>query len=99
MQSTLYQLYKGELHPLEHYTSLLKEYQDLLKKHHLRYDHLEGELEKINPQLKQHLVRLLDEQFEEIYWETAQMFIDGFCLGAKIMVEVYQKDFTSGKTD
>lgn len=99
MKSVLYQLYEGGLYPMEKYQPFLKEHQDLLRNKHFRHDAIKEELRKINPELNWELEHLLEEQREEMNWDTAQMFIDGFRLGARMMIEVYQKDFTAKDTE
>lgn len=36
----------------------------------------------------------MDEQLDTLPLEMSEMFIDGFRLGARMMIEIYQKDFT-----
>lgn len=36
----------------------------------------------------------LAKKLEKIYWQPAQSYIDGFRMGAKIMIDIYQKDYT-----
>ncbi|MCI8335949.1 MAG: hypothetical protein HFI72_02100 [Peptococcaceae bacterium] len=94
MKSPLLQLYEGELAPLEDYQEDIAEYRRLLKIIHLREDSFGQKLKEIDPKLKEEFERLQSEQLEEIYWQPAQSYIDGFRLGAKIMIDIYQKDYT-----
>lgn len=35
-------------------------------------------------------MEMVDSLSQEIFWNNAQVFIDGFCLATKMMAEVYQ---------
>ena len=79
---------------MEDYQEDIAEYRRLLKIMHLREDDLAKKLEKIDPKLKEEFAKIQSEQLEEIYWQPAQSYIDGFRMGAKIMIDIYQKDYT-----
>ena len=59
-------------------------YQDFIKK-----------IENIEPQLKEQFIKILDEQLDFFPLDTSEMFIDGFRLGARMMLEIFQNDTTS----
>ncbi len=99
MKSVLYQLYEGDLHPMEKYHSFLKEHRELLKKKHFRYDDIKEQLLQINPDLRWELEHFLEEQWEAMNWDTTQVFIDGFCLGARMMIEVYQTELSAKENE
>lgn len=94
MKIPLLQLYERELAPLEDYQEDIAEYRRLLKIIHLREDSFGQKLKEMDPELKAEFERLQSEQLEEIYWQPAQSYIDSFRLGAKFMINIYQKDYT-----
>lgn len=50
--------------------------------------------EKTEPPLDERFLEIMDEQLKTVPLEISEMFIDGFRLGARMMIEIYQKDFT-----
>lgn len=53
-------------------------------------------MKNIEPQLKEQFIKILDEQLDFFPLDTSEMFIDGFRLGARMMLEIFQNDTTSG---
>lgn len=94
MKSVLYQMYTGILDPSGEYEPLLKEHKNLLQNRRNCFDRVIAELDKVNPTLKRSFELVLDKHYTETYFNTAQMYMDGFRLGVKMMVEVYQSDWT-----
>lgn len=47
-------------------------------------------INKIGSPLDEDFVRIMDEQLDTLPFELSEMFIDGFRLGAKIMIEVFE---------
>ena len=52
------------------------------------------QLKVLEPPLDKRFVEIMDEQLDTLPLEMPEMFIDGFRLGARMMIEIYQKDFT-----
>ena len=90
MDKILQQLYNGEISPVEQYRPLMKEYQELRKKQYTHYVDFEKELERLQPPLHERFIKIMDEQLTTVPLELSQMFIDGFRLGAKMMIEVFE---------
>lgn len=95
MKSILHQLYEGELTPIEDYQPLLQEHQKLLERQSLRCSRIQKELEKLNPDLLATFTELMENYERETYFDTAQMYVDGFCLGMKIMAEAYNMELST----
>lgn len=94
MKSLLLQLYDGEAFPAEQYTPKTEEYRKLRQKHYKHYEDFIKQLKILEPPLDKRLVEIMDEQLDTLPLEMSKMLIDGFRLGARMMVEIYQKDFT-----
>ena len=58
------------------------------------YEDFVKQLKVLEPPLDKHFVEIMDEQLDTLPLEMSEMFIDGFRLGARMMIEIYQKDFT-----
>ena len=94
MKSLLLQLYNGEVYPAEQYTPRTAEYRKLRQEHYKHYEDFIKQLKLLEPPLDKRFIEIMDEQLDTIPLETSEMFIDGFRLGARMMIEIYQKDFT-----
>lgn len=46
------------------------------------------------PLLTKPSIKLVDEELDTLPIEMSEMFLDGFRLGARMMIEIYQKDFS-----
>lgn len=80
-------LYNGEICPKEQYAPMAEEYYALRKKH---FEHYEDFIKKIGSPLDKEFQRIMDEQLETLPIELSQMFIDGFRIGARMMIEVFE---------
>ena len=89
MKSILLQLYDGELFPAEQYVPKITEYRRIHQEH---YRHHKDFLDKLEPSVKEQFIRIMDEQLDAVPMEMSEMFIDGFRLGARMMIEIYQND-------
>ncbi len=92
MKSVLSALYDGEIFPAEQYSPKTEEYRKLTEKHIHHYNDFIEILEKLNPPLDKQFIEIMDEQLDVIPTEFSEMFIDGFRLGTRIMIEVFQGD-------
>ncbi len=92
MKSVLSALYDGKLHPAEQYAPKTKEYWEIRQRNCRHYKDFAESLRKLDPPLDKRFIQILDEQIDEIPYELSQMFADGFCLGARLMLEVLQED-------
>ena len=48
----------------------------------------------MEPPLAKRFIEIMDEQLDTVPIEMSEMFIDGFRLGARMMIEIYQADFS-----
>ena len=82
---TLQDLYNGKIAPVEQYKPLIEEFSALQKKHYQHYDEF---MEKIGSPLDKEFESIMDEQLDILPFDFSQTFIDGFRLGAKMMMEI-----------
>lgn len=87
MDNVLQTLYNGEIFPANQYIPQWEEYKALQEKQYQRYADF---VSKLDPPLDREFKQIIDEQFDLLPYEWSQMFIDGFRLGAKMMIEVYE---------
>lgn len=90
MDKILQALYNGELYPAEQYLPMIEEYKALRKK---QYENYEDFIKKIGSPLDKEFKRILDEQLDTFPLQLSEMFIDGFRLGARIMIEVFEDKY------
>lgn len=90
MENLLLSFYRGELEPVEKYRPVIEEHLELRKKQIRHYDSFK---DKLDPDLAEEFMEIMDEQLEEAPLENAQAYIDGFRMGARMMMEILdQKD-------
>lgn len=75
-------------------TPKTEEYRKLRQEHYKHYEDFVKQLKVLEPPLDKRFVEIMDEQLDTLPLEMPEMFIDGFRLGARMMIEIYQKDFT-----
>ena len=92
MKSILSELYEGKIFPAEQYSPRSEEYQKIHQEHYQHYDDFIETLSKVNPPLDKKFIEIMDEQLDVIPYEFSEMFIDGFRLGARIMIDIFQGD-------
>lgn len=97
MKSILLQLYDGEICPAEQYIPKSEEYWKMRRKHHNHYEDFIQELKKSTPPLYERFIQIMDEQLDEFPFEMSEMFIDGFRLGVRMMVEVYHNNLSDAE--
>ncbi|MBS5065750.1 MAG: hypothetical protein KHZ58_18510 [Hungatella hathewayi] len=97
MKSILQQLYEGELHPSEQYCPQIEEYKIIRQKQYQHYEDFIHTLNSFDTSLQSQFVRIMDEQLETVPYEFSQMFIEGFRLGARMMIEIYGNDISDKK--
>ncbi len=92
MNTVLQQLYSGKLCPVEQYQPLQDSYQKIRREHCRHYTDFIKTLEQLEPPLDKRFIEIMDEQLDTIPLDFSSMFIDGFCLGAQMMIEVLNND-------
>lgn len=90
--SVLLQLYCGEISPCEQYQPKAQEYRRRVQEYCRQEGEFVEKLRALEPELASEFLAILDSQTDEVPLKLSEMFIDGFCLGARLMAEVYQRD-------
>ena len=90
MKSVLEQLYDGEFYPAEQVNVRTEGYQQMRREHYSHYEDFIEQLKTLNPPLDERFIEIMDEQLDALPLETAETFIFGFRLGAKIILEVLE---------
>ena len=86
MQSTLSQLYYGNLYPFLTYKPALEETVRLFKAAGGRYDRFRKRLPE---EMREPFDALLEDKSTMLLSEMEESFIDGFRIGARLMLEVF----------
>ncbi len=92
MKSVLSELYEGNIYPEEQFSSKSEEYREIHQRNFRNYENFLETLRKLDPPLDKQFGKIMDEQFAELPFEYSAMFIGGFRLGARIMIDVFQGD-------
>lgn len=87
MDTVLRALYNGEIYPAEQYRPVTEEYRAILNERLIDYQNF---IKKLDSSLADEFKRIMDEQLDHVHIEHSQMFIDGFRLGAKMIIEIYE---------
>ncbi len=96
MYKTIQALYDGQIHPSEQSRPKMKEYDILLNE----LSKCRKEIfEQIGSPLDKKLEELLEIQDKAFSYEMFQSFINGFRLGANIMLEVCYDPQSSGNNE
>ena len=95
MQELLKQLYDGEIYPAEQYLPLMEDYKKLRKEQYQHYDDFVQELNKLSTPLGNRFIKIMDEQLDTVPLEFSEMFIDGFRMGARMMIEVFEDKYAN----
>lgn len=94
MKSILLRLYEGEIYPAEQFNLKTEEYRSMCQKHYQHYDDFIEQLKSLDPPLHEKFIHIMDEQLDEVPFELSGTFLEGFRLGARMMIEVYQSNYT-----
>lgn len=94
MDKILQALYDGEIYPAEQYRPMLEQYIAPRKKHHQNYEDF---VKKLGSPLDDEFIRIMDEQIDAVPLELSEMFIDGFRLGARMMIEIFEDKYQKEK--
>ncbi|MCI8495615.1 MAG: hypothetical protein HFI74_08040 [Lachnospiraceae bacterium] len=89
MYTLLQQLYEGNICPAEQYHPLQEEYKKMQQEHSQHYSDFVQTLEQLDPPLDKLFMEIMDEQLNTMPLNFSSMFIDGFCLGAQMMIEIF----------
>ncbi|MGO2627633.1 DUF6809 family protein [Bavariicoccus seileri] len=85
MGKVLQALYGGEIYPERQYRPKTMEYEKLWKEY---YKNHEDFIKKIGSPLDKQFIQILDQQMDMFPLELSETFLDGFRLGARMMIEI-----------
>ncbi len=91
MKSILEQLYDGEIHPAAYFFPKSEDYHALVHEHGRQYQELIEKLKDSAPSLIKPFTEFADKYSELLSPYMSAMFLPSFCLGAKMMIEIYEK--------
>lgn len=89
MQQLLEQLYNGEIYPNEQHKIRVNGYKEAKN---VAFEAHEAFEEKLCQPMKEELDDFIGKQMEVSCLEDTQAFIDGFRLGAKLILEIVMED-------
>ncbi len=90
MDKILQALYSGKICPQEQYRPMIEEYNTLMKKNYQNYQDF---IKKIGSPHDKEFIRIMDEQLTAVPLELSEIFIDGFRLGARMMIEIFEEKY------
>lgn len=99
MKSILQALYDGKLYPAEQYAPKSKEYQTISHEYSRHCHDFSDALAELDPPMANQFEKILEEQNETMSYELSEMFIDGFRLGARIMIDVFHGELYREKIE
>ena len=82
-------LYRGDIYPAEQYLPTTEDYKAAYQEHHKHYDDF---IAKIGSPFGEELEHIMEEYLNIISMELSKMFIEGFRLGAKLTIEVFEDE-------
>ena len=85
------QLYKGELYPYSTFQTTIEDFKENRDKAFASYSSF---LEKLPDNFKEEFVQLIDTHLDLLPYELEQNFIEGFHIGTRMMIEVFQSPIT-----
>ena len=97
MKNILMQLYDGEIFPAQQYRPKTEQYISMCREHCRHYDDFIQQLKELEPPLHKQFIKIMDEHLDEAPLEIYSMFIDGFKLGARMIIEIYQDNTSDNK--
>lgn len=96
MHTILQNLYYGKICPAEQYQPTQEEFKEKRMEHSRHYTEFIETLEHLEPPLDKRFIEIMDEQLDTIPMNFSSMFIDGFCLGAQMMLEILHNPNSRG---
>lgn len=86
VKKILEQLYNGNLYPFEKFQPAIEQFKI---ENDNAFQAYSAFLEKLPEELKEEFQNLMDSHINLLSLELEQNFIEGFCIGARMMTEVY----------
>ena len=97
MKSVLMELYDGRVYPAEQFFPRSKEHKALLDRYCRHADEFTEKLSRLSPPLDEEFTAVMNEYMDVTSDDLAEMFADGFHLGARLMIEVFQSELLNGE--
>lgn len=97
MKSVLMELYDGRVYPAEQFFPRSKEHKALLDRYCRHADEFTEKLSRLSPPLDEEFTAVMNEYMDVTSDDLAEMFVDGFRLGARLMIEVFQSELLNGE--
>ena len=88
METILQQLYRGGLFPAEWFFPNQAEYRKLTREYGQHYQEFISVLKELDTPLDKQFSQVMDEWLETTAFEFTETFRGGFCMGAKLMLEI-----------
>lgn len=95
MTSVLEQLYKGDLYPYSKFHTTIENFK---LQHEKAFDSYSEFHRKLPEELKKEFEILIDNHLDLLPYELQQNFIDGFCMGARMITEVFTNSVDSDES-
>ena len=92
MSNLIYRLYSGEYIPAEQFRPRIEAYQELQRRSCAEQGDFTSKLNAVNPDLTRQFVDIVDILTSKYPLESAEVFCQGFRMGAQLMLEVLGKD-------
>lgn len=97
MKSVLMELYDGRVYPAEQFFPRSKEHKARLDRYCRHADEFTEKLSRLSPPLDEEFTAVMNEYMDVTSDDLAEMFADGFRLGARLMIEVFQSELLNGE--
>ncbi len=92
MKSIISALYNGQILPYEQDFPKTEECRRIHAEHYRHYCDFAEQLAALTPPLDRRFLQIMDEQLDALPLDFSETFADGFRLGARIMIDVFQSD-------
>ncbi len=92
MKKVLRALYDGKICPAEQYYPTFEQTKEIRQRQLLHYHSFKQKLNELDADLTKQFEQIMDEQLDTVPFEYSEMFIDGFRLGARVMMEVFTEN-------
>ncbi len=99
MKSILLQMYQEYKDRDDRAQMATKELMQLQNMEVCAEEKLYNKLKAIDPRLMRELEEVLNNAYRINTFEMPEVFVDGFKLGAKLMIEIYQNDYSHKEED
>ena len=87
----LQDLYRGNLTPIEQFQPITEEYKEQRKKQYREYEECKKKLKALDTSLLLDFQELYDQLYFDIPFEQESVFVYGFRIGARIMLEIMEE--------